>query len=360
MGLAAQPRVDRAGGPLAVPGADRDGALAGHRVAAGEDAGRTGHQGGPVDLHGVALELDAGDAVQEAGVARLAEREDDGVGLERLEPAGAVRAAVLVELLDLDGEVVVAHRADRAQPVDPDALGLRVLRLRLVRRHLLAGAAVDDDRVVGPEAAGDARGIHGRVAAAVDGDPAGQRRLGARRGAAQELHGVDDPGGVLVGDVDPGREVGADRHERGVEAAVAHLGLQVVHAVVLLEDHAEHAQPVDLGVEDVARQAVAGDAVAHHPARLGTAVAHRDRVAQPGEVVGGRQPAGAGADDQHAAAGAHRHAGRRPSPARWPGRRGTARRRGSRRRRRARAGCRRLRTGGSRPGRGSPGTGCRP
>ena len=306
VGLGAQPGVDRAGGALAVPGAHRDGALAGHRVATGEDAGRPGHQGGLVDLHRVALELDAGDAVQEAGVARLAEREDDRVGLERLEPAGAVRAPVLVELLDLDGEVGVAHRADGAQPVDPDALGLGVLGLGLVGRHLLAGAAVDDDRVVGAEAAGDARGIHGRVAAAVDGDPAGERRLGAGRGAAQELDGVDDARGVLVGDVDPGREVRADRDERRVEAAVAHLGLEVDDAVVLLEGDAEGAQPVDLGVEHDPRQPVAGDAVAHHAARLGPAVAHRDGVAHPAEVVRRGQPARAGADDQHPPAGAGR------------------------------------------------------
>ena len=313
VGAAAQPRVDRAGGALAVPGAHRDGALARHGVTTGEDARGPGHQGGPVDLHRVALELDPRDAVQEAGVARLAEREDHRVGLERLEPAGAVRATVLVELLDLDGEVVLAHRADGAQPVDPDALGLGVLGLGLVRRHLLAGAAVDDDGVVGAEAAGDARGIHGGVAAAVDRDPAGERRLGARRGAAQELDGVDDARGVLVGDVDPGREVGADRDERRVEAAVAHLGLQVDDAVVLLEGDAEGAQPVDLGVEDVARQAVAGDAVAHHPAGLGPAVAHRDRVTLAGEVVGGGQPAGAGADDDDAAAGARRRRVERPA-----------------------------------------------
>ena len=85
-----------------------------------------------------------------------------------------------------------------------------------------------------------------------------ERRLAARRGTAQELDSVDDAGGVLVGDVDPGREVGADGHEGGVEAAVAHLGLQVDDAVVLLEGDAERAQPVDLGVEHDAGQPVAG------------------------------------------------------------------------------------------------------
>jgi hypothetical protein len=88
-----------------------------------------------------------------------------------------VGLAFLVELLDFDGQVAFAHRADRAQPVDPDALRLGVGRLVLVRGHLLAGPAVDDDRVVGTEPAGDPGGVHGGVAAAVDRDPAGQRLL---------------------------------------------------------------------------------------------------------------------------------------------------------------------------------------
>ncbi len=71
-------------------------------------------------------------------------------------------------------------------------------------------------------------------------------------------------------------------------------------------------EPVDLGVEHGARQAVGRDAVAHHPARLRAVVAHRDRVAEPGEVVGGRQAAGTGADDEDALACGRRGRGIRP------------------------------------------------
>ena len=181
---------------------------------------------------------------------------------------------------------LLAHRGDRAQPVDPDALLLGVLRLRLVGGHLLAGAPVDDDRVVGAEPAGDAGGIHRRVAPAVDGDMAGEGAwvpdAAPRRNSTASTHA----GGVLVGDVDPGREVGADRDEDGVEAAVAHLGLQVDDAVVLLEGDAQRAQPVDLGVEHDAGQPVAGDAVAHHAAGLWPAVANRHVVTEARKVVG--------------------------------------------------------------------------
>ena len=56
---AAQPGVDVARGLLAVPDADRDGALARHHVAAGEHARAAGHQRRR-HLHGaVALELHA-------------------------------------------------------------------------------------------------------------------------------------------------------------------------------------------------------------------------------------------------------------------------------------------------------------
>jgi hypothetical protein len=305
-GVTAQPRVDRPGGPLAVADAHRDGPLARDGVAPGEDARHPGHQGVLGHLHGVSLELQARDAPEEAGVTGLAEREDHGVGLQGLEPPGAVGAAVLVELLDLDGEVGVPHRADGAQPVDPDALLLGVLRLGLVGGHLVAGAAVDDHGVVGSEPAGDAGGIHRGVSAAVHRDAPGEGGLRARRGTAEELDGIHDAGGVLVGDVDAGGQVGTDGDEDGVEGPVAHLGLEVLDPVALLDDDPEVAQPVDLGVEHGARQAVGRDAVAHHPARLAPDVAHRHRVPEAHEVVGRGQPARAAADDEDAVAGGRR------------------------------------------------------
>ena len=90
----AQVGVDVPGGLLAVPDADRDGALAGHHVASGE------HPGQPVisDVETCTVPSSAnstpGDAAQEVGVGLLAQRQDHRVRRERLEPAGAARPAV--------------------------------------------------------------------------------------------------------------------------------------------------------------------------------------------------------------------------------------------------------------------------
>src|SRR5690606_7341878 len=207
IGDTTQPGVDVASGLLAVSDADRDGPLARDRVAAGEDPGCPGHQRRRVDLDDVPVELDSRHARKEPGVTLLTEREYDGVGLERLELSGRLRPAVLIELLDLDGQVTLSHLGDRAQPVDPDALVLGLGRLLIMSRHLLAGASVDDDGVVSAEAARDPGGVHRGVATAVDGDPA--ERVGGLTGldTAQEAHGVQHPARVLVGDVHPFRQV---------------------------------------------------------------------------------------------------------------------------------------------------------
>jgi len=52
--------------------------------------------------------------------------------------------------------------------------------------------------------------------------------------------------------------VGPDGEEGGVEAALAHRGLDVGDRVVERELDAEVEDPLDLGVEDLARQPVAG------------------------------------------------------------------------------------------------------
>ena len=77
----------------------------------------------------VAFELDPGHAAQERGVGLLAERQDHGVGGERLEPARRLRVPGLVELHHLDLELRPVEGRDRPQPVDPHALPLGVLGL---------------------------------------------------------------------------------------------------------------------------------------------------------------------------------------------------------------------------------------
>ena len=109
----------------------------------------------------------------------------------------------------------------------------------------------------------------------------------------------------------------------------------------------------------VARQAIGGDAEMQHAAGQRPRLVDLHLVAEPGQVIGGRQPARAGADDQDALAGGWRH-GHRPAFLQSPCRRGSARPRGSTPRHPVRRGCRRFRTGDSRPARASPAAGCRP
>ena len=106
----------------------------------------------------------------------------------------------------------------------------------------------------------------------------------------------------------------ADRHEHRVEAAVAPLGVQVLHPVPAGDAHAERGDPVQLAVQDVARHPVGRDAVPHHPARPLPGVPDLDLVPEPGQVVGGGKPARPGADDKHPLAAAGRRRVERPSP----------------------------------------------
>jgi hypothetical protein len=265
-----------------------------------------------IDVDDVVLEPHPGQLVQEAGVGLLADGQDDGVGLELLEAAGAVRLAVLVELHHLDGELL-ADVGDGAQPVHLDALALGLLALLLVRRHLRGGAPVDHDGLLGAEPLGDPGGVHGGVAAAVDGDPASDHRLLAGADLVQEAHRVDHPGGIHVRDVDLLGQVGADRHEDGVEPALGLLLGQVGDVVVEHDLDAQVGQPADLGVEDLARQPVLGDAVAHHAAGSVAGVVDLDLVAHHRQVVGSGQSGRAGADDQHPVARADGRAGVGPA-----------------------------------------------
>ena len=150
-----------------------------------------------------------------------------------------LREAGLVELHHLDLELLPFECLDRAQPVHPHALALGILRLLLVGGHLLPGAAVDDDRLLGPEPARRPRRVHRGVAAAVHGHPAADDRPLAGGDAAQEAHRVDHRAGVHGRDLDPLGQVGPDRHEHRVEPALLALGLEVGHPVVGCEADAQ-------------------------------------------------------------------------------------------------------------------------
>ena len=241
------------------------------------------------------------------------ERQDHGVGGERLVLPGRLRVPGGIQFHRLDRQFGPLEVGDRAQPVDPDALPLGVLRLLLVGGHLGPGAPVDDQRVVGAEPPGDPGRVHRGVAAAVDGHAAADHRPLALRGAVQERQGVKDPGGIARGDVHTLGQMRSDRHEHRVEAARGLLGGQVGHPVPLGEPHPERGDPVQLRIQHIAGQPVGRDAVAHHATWPLAGVPDLDLVPEPGEMVGGRQAARARADDQHAPPGAGRRAAERPA-----------------------------------------------
>ena len=109
--------------------------------------------------------------------------------------------------------------------------------------------------------------------------------------------------GGARGDVGALRQLGADGQEDGVEATLELFGEHVADVAPELELDAQVGDPLDLGVEHIARQSVLGDPVAHHPAGARRHVADRHVVSEQRQVVGGREPDGPRADDEHALAG---------------------------------------------------------
>ena len=225
--------------------------------------------------------------------------------------------------------------------------------------HLLPGPPVDDQRLVRTHPAGDPGGVHRGVAAAVDRHAPADHRPLAGGDAAQERDRVDDPAGITGRDVDPLGEVRPDRDEDRVEGALLALGDQVLDLVPAGHPHAHRRDPVELAGEHVAGQPVGRDAVPHHPARLLAGVPDLHLVAEPAQVVGGRQTARPGADHEHPLAAADRGRVELPpllqrevaqEPLDRMDRDGAVE---------ARRGCRRSRTGGSRPARGSRAADCR-
>ena len=171
-----------------------------------------------------------------------------------------------------------------------------------MRRHFLAGAAIDDDRLVRAEAPGGAGGVERGVAAAVDDDlPAEERRrLALHR--AQKAHGIENLRRAAGRDIGAPGDMGADGEEGGVVAALAHRGLDVVDLGLEHELDAHMRYPPDLGVEHVARQAVFRDAEAHHAAGERPGLTDRHAMAETAQVIGGREARRTRADHEHALA----------------------------------------------------------
>src|SRR4051794_961169 len=174
IGDAAQPGVDVARRLFAVTDTDRDGALGRHHVAAREYAGMAGHHVGP-DLDHTVLHRQPGHALKQREVDVLAERQDHRVGRERLEFAGRLRKALGVELHLLDRDLALVHPFDGGEPLHHDAFFDGLLDLKIVRRHLFASPAINNNRLGRAEALGGAGDVERGVAAAIDHDAAAKQ-----------------------------------------------------------------------------------------------------------------------------------------------------------------------------------------
>jgi hypothetical protein len=134
--------------------------------------------------------------------------------------------------------------------------------------HALLAATIDDDGFRGTETTCGARRIEGGVTAAIDRHASAEQRGIVLGHPMQKGYGVEDVRGVACRDLDPSRELGADRQEDGVESPLPSLALDVEDSVVEFDVDAEGNNALDLRVEDLPGKAVGGNAIAHHAAQL--------------------------------------------------------------------------------------------
>ena len=190
------------------------------------------HVGADLD-RAVRRELEPGHAAQKAAVGLLAERQHHRVGGSvSNSPVGCGRPSASRSIRSTVSSgpaislIVVSHLI-----LTPSSM--RLVGLELVRRHVGAVAAVDDQRLVGAQPPGGAGGVHRRVAAAIDDDPAAeQRRLAGAGARAARDTASSTRTASRAGMSTCLADAGADGDEHRVEPASLLLGQQVVDLVV--------------------------------------------------------------------------------------------------------------------------------
>jgi len=143
------------------------------------------------------------------------------------------------------------------------ALGLGAGNLGILGRHVADATAVDDAHLFGTAAHGRACHVHGHIAAADD-----AHALAAQVGqfvvadGTQHLDGRLHAGRLFARKAELLIAVGANGQVDGIELVAQAGKLLAVDGVVEFHVDAGAQDPVDLGLQALARQAVAGDAVA--------------------------------------------------------------------------------------------------
>ena len=168
--------------------------------------------------------------------------------------------------------------------------------------------------IVGPPEGGAGR-IHGYVAASDDDDPIPHLDLKALVGVDEELDGFQDAIGLVSFDVQAAAERGANREEKRIVARLELAETDIIAQLgVEMNLDAEVHDGLQLGVEQVAVEAVLRDAELHHAAELAGRLIDRHLVPMAPQVVGAGHPGRAAADDADAlgAVGAGRSGDRSP------------------------------------------------
>ena len=115
---------------------------------------------------------------------------------------------------------------------------------------------------------------------------------------SQQVHGTEHPLVVTAGYAGGAPLLQTDGHQHRVVPVPQLLQGEIpAHPGVAADLHAQGGDHLDLPVQHILRQAVVGDAVAHHAAGLLQGLEHHHLVAQLHQVVGGGEPRRAGADD---------------------------------------------------------------
>ena len=208
--------------------------------------------------------------------------------------------SVFVNLHFFDGEGGVVDLLNGAQPVDEDTFLLGFGRFEIVGGHFLPRPAVDDHGFIDAQPLGGAGRIHGRIAATVNNDPAAQlRRFGARLHVMQYAGGVENFTGGVGRNIDPLGQMSADGDKDSVEPFVIESARNIFDLMVEFQSNTQIENALNFAIQNIPGQAVFGDAEPHHTARHGSGLADGYLVTHAPQMIGRRQTAGTGADNEH-------------------------------------------------------------
>ena len=281
----AQKSVDVASGLFPMAGRSAHGLLTRDHISSGEQTWMTGHHA-LVDVdRTVVQQPNARQVPQETCIDLLAQRENHGVCLDRVEPSGGLRPAVLVQFHDFHGQLCLVGFRDAAQPVEAHSLFSCFGNFLLERGSVRFIPAIDDHRL-DSQSLGRPSHVDRGIASTIDSHSPPEFEGGRTFHAAQKCRGIEHPPGIAPGNVDAPREVGTDREERRMEPALLDSRIEILNACIEPDRDAHRFDSRDLPIDNVAWQSIGRNPITHHAADLVTRFMDRDGVAHPRQMIG--------------------------------------------------------------------------